>query len=98
MFSWILGGVGHNFSLHRFGIPGQHEVGEQGEGAADGGRILVGSAMFGLDTPGQKSALQGMERFTLGQQAMISRRNSGLTRESSMNTLRMTLPIRVPHS
>ena len=68
MSSWVLGGIGVNFVLHGGGIPGQHDIGEQGEGAADGGRIILGSAMFGLDSPGQQRALQGMERFTLGKQ------------------------------
>ena len=65
MFGWVPGGLGNIFALHRCGIPCQHDIGEQGESTADGVRIILGPAMFGLDSPGQQSALQGVERFTL---------------------------------
>jgi hypothetical protein len=53
------------FHMHGRGIPGQPDVGEQGEGAADGICINLGSAVLGADPSGQQRALQGMERFTL---------------------------------
>ena len=70
MFGWVPGGLGNNFALHRCGIPGQHDIGEQGESTANSVRIILGPAMFGLDPPGERSALQGVERFTLGEQTM----------------------------
>ena len=33
--SWVLVRIGLNFALHGGGIPGQHDIGEQGEGAAE---------------------------------------------------------------
>lgn len=65
MLSWVEGRIGLNFGLHRRGIPSQHDVGEQGEGPADGVRIILGSAMLGLDPSGQQCALQGMERLSM---------------------------------
>ena len=61
VFGWIPGGLGNNFVLHRCGIPGQHDIGEQGESTADGVRIILGSTLFGLDPPGHQSALQGVD-------------------------------------
>lgn len=58
MCGWVPGGLGNNFALHRCGFPGQNYIGEQGESTAEGVGIILGPAMFGLDSPGQQSALQ----------------------------------------
>ena len=47
MLCWVQGRSDLNFGLHRRGIPSQHDVGEQGEGPADGIRIILGSAVLG---------------------------------------------------
>ena len=70
MLSWVQGGIVRNFRLHRCGIPGQNDIGEQGEDPADGVCIILGSSMLGLDPLGQECALQGTERYTLGKQTM----------------------------
>lgn len=66
MIGRVTGGLCFNLALHGGGIPGQNDIGEQGESPADGVRIILGSTMLGLDSPGQQCALQGVERFILG--------------------------------
>ena len=70
MFRRVQCGIGGDFRLHRRSIPCQNDIGEQGKGPTDGIRIILGSPVLGLNPPGEQCALEGVERFTLGQQAM----------------------------
>ena len=57
MASRVLGGIGVNFVLHGGGIPGQHDLGEQGKSPADGIRIVLATPVLGLDPPGEQCSL-----------------------------------------
>ena len=55
VFGLVPGGLGFNCALHRCGIPGQHDIGEQGESTADGVRIILGPAMLASIRPASKA-------------------------------------------
>lgn len=94
---WCDGATTH-CSSRPFGWPCQNDIGEQREGPTDGVRIILGSPVLRLDPPGKQRALEGMERFTLGQQATNLPPEFGIDEIIEHEHARMTLPTSMPHS
>jgi hypothetical protein len=66
--------------LHSVGVPGHDDVGEERQGAGDGGELLDGPAAFGADRALLDRPLQAMPASPWFRRSRISRRKLGLPR------------------